>query len=662
MCKLFFKRSLSSCLTIHIYRLDGVEDLTQLQLCQKLVLAVNAFIVDKAKCLICDRYYDLDFEVATPVRRCQECSRPSHSICTLNLYLPKGFYWKCPDCDLNRDSKKLNVILQRLKERLGVNRPVKDEPAQDIQETNNSGDDFFPDSVKEDDDEDSEEDFDEDDDDDEEEEEEGEVCFPQRGFLCDLCQFATFDEADFEAHVEAEESRGSFVQESISGPGLSKTCLKCGEAFETWPKMYEHVTKYHSRPSDFPSFGDMEWKFLMSNQGSPKRSCGYCGVQFDSIKEWISHMKTSIEDDGKLHEITVGLEDIKEDHELKCAECSPEQSFKNYEAFKIHMSTFHWRNKRFLCAFCTFDGISAKDLNNHITLEHEGNFNKCTMCDFETWAHSVLRRHINVKHKKIRSFGCKHCPFTAMARSTLLSHINREHAQEPEQEPLEVVIKTDKNMFKCCFCTYKTTSKKSFQEHFDDAHDGNRTQCLECEFKAPVISHLRRHIDSVHRGLKKFPCDACNHRATTKQGLERHVRVRHLNLKDLKCPHCEYKTSAPDALRSHARKYHDIDEPDNLKKEPKKRIYFGNRTPIPMVCRLCGEGAPTTNKLAVHFSECHPYEKPFWCHECNIGYETYYGIQNHNRKDHSEERHLCPVCGYSTHGPQYLKRHYRRVI
>ena len=220
--------------------------------------------------------------------------------------------------------------------------------------------------------------------------------------------------------------------------------------------------------------------------------------------------------------------------------------------------------------------------------------------------------------------------------------------------------------FKCCFCDYKTISKKSFQEHFDTSHDGNRTQCLECDFKAPVISHLRRHIDSVHRGLKKFPCDLCEHRATTKQGLERHIRVRHLNLKDLQCPHCDYKTSAPDALRAHARKYHDVDEDPDLtaepctKKDTKKRIYFGNRTPIPMVCRLCGEGAPTTNKLAAHFADCHPFEKPFWCHQCNIGYETYYGIQNHNRKDHSEERHLCPICGYSTHGPQYLKRHYRR--
>ena len=65
-------------------------------------------------------------------------------------------------------------------------------------------------------------------------------------------------------------------------------------------------------------------------------------------------------------------------------------------------------------------------------------------------------------------------------------------------------------------------------------------------------------------------------------------------------------------------------------------------------------------KTQDHLKNRHPFEKPFWCSLCNIGYETYYGIQNHNRKDHSEERHLCPICGYSTHGPQYLKRHYRR--
>ena len=134
-----------------------------------------------------------------------------------------------------------------------------------------------------------------------------------------------------------------------------------------------------------------------------------------------------------------------------------------------------------------------------------------------------------------------------------------------------------------------------------------------------MISHLRRHIDSVHRGLKKFPCEQCDHRATTKQGLERHIRVRHMNLQDLKCPYCEYRTSAPDALRGHARKHHQEETKSEVKNEPEKRIYFGNRTPIPMVCRLCGEDAPTTNKLAAHFADCHPFEKPFWCDQCNIG-------------------------------------------
>ena len=85
-------------------------------------------------------------------------------------------------------------------------------------------------------------------------------------------------------------------------------------------------------------------------------------------------------------------------------------------------------------------------------------------------------------------------------------------------------------------------------------------------------------------------------------GLDRHVRVKHLNMKDLQCPHCDYQTNAADALRSHAKKYHESEEGQ----EDKKRVYFGNRTPIPMVCRFCGQRAPTTNKLAAHFEECHP--------------------------------------------------------
>lgn len=601
--------------------MSGLTDLTPFQMCQRLVLVVNALMKTEVLCAICDKSYTNDFESLLVVR-CSECCISAHDECTSNLYLPQGFYWKCLDCD--EQSKPLNRIVQSIREAInshsnGVS--VKSEPfsvAADEESPQENCEEFEEDDI---------------------DEEEEETCYPQKGFLCDLCSFSTFDFADFQAHLDVEEQRFSLVQNSIFSPDGENTCMKCHLKLESSSQLFIHVTKFHSRPSDFPQFGDMEWKYLMS-WGNFKRSCSYCGEQFATNSEWISHMKTNMGED--------------QEEDLKCTDCDPEQLFKSHDALRIHNSTFHRRNKRFLCAFCPFDGSSVKDLNAHINQDHEGNFNRCNECDFETWAHSVLRRHINIKHRKIKNFKCKHCSFEATTKSTLTAHQIREHNEEKSAPHLATAE------FKCCFCDFKTTSKKFFQEHFDQDHEGNRTQCLECDFKAPVISHLRRHIDSVHRGLKKYPCDSCDHRATTKQGLERHVRVRHINLKDLKCPHCEYRTSAPDALRSHAKKYHEVLD-DDVKKEPKKRIYFGNRQPIPMVCRLCGEGAPTTNKLAAHFADCHPFEKPFWCHQCNIGYETYYGIQNHNRKDHSEERHLCPICGYSTHGPQYLKRHYRRV-
>lgn len=364
-------------------------------------------------------------------------------------------------------------------------------------------------------------------------EEEEFICIPHRGYFCDLCHYYTFDSEAFATHVANEESKIQSVQESISTSQSwncsFKTCIKCGTTFNSWKDLFQHVTTFHSRPLDFPQFGDLEWKFLMSHQGKLKRSCCYCGLQFEKTEQWIAHMKVSIDGGEELNDyFKVENNDDEVDNEvLKCTDCESDQVFKSTDAFKIHQATFHHhRTKRFLCAFCPFDGETVKDLNQHIHLEHEGNFNKCLECDFETWAHSVLRRHINVKHRrKVKS-----------------SQKNRE-----------------------------------------------------------------------------------------KEVGQKNARKQHQQVKD---------------------------EPEQ--DQAPQRKYFGNRTPIPMVCRLCGEAAPTTNKLAAHFADCHPFEKPFWCQECNIGYETYYGIQNHNRKDHSEERHLCPVCGYSTHGPQYLKRHFRR--
>ena len=110
--------------------------------------------------------------------------------------------------------------------------------------------------------------------------------------------------------------------------------------------------------------------------------------------------------------------------------------------------------------------------------------------------HQVLRRHINVKHRKIKSFDCKHCSYTCTTKSALLTHRNEQHhsllffdnngGEENNSELNSSTRSNNHSHFKCCFCSYQTASKKSFQEHFDEIHDGNRSQCLECEFKAPV--------------------------------------------------------------------------------------------------------------------------------------------------------------------------------
>ena len=97
-------------------RLSGVQDLTKWQLSKKLVLAVNASLAKTGKCYICEKFYELNFNPATTVIRCRECSRPSHDNCTNGLlYLPKGFYWICSDCDDQAENKKIFMVLCNLR-------------------------------------------------------------------------------------------------------------------------------------------------------------------------------------------------------------------------------------------------------------------------------------------------------------------------------------------------------------------------------------------------------------------------------------------------------------------------------------------------------------------------------------------------------------------
>ncbi len=702
----------------------NVDELSRLQVCQKLLKISFGLNSREARCFFCPAgVYSVDHEEDSIAVRCSECARPGHADCVRQMFsvLPRGFFWICPECEDPSEAIKTTLQTlksvcqtkatkrQLLKPNEGKQLTIKNEPDDEDQFSNfASGDDDITGSNNQN-------------------------CIPTRGFLCDVCDFSSYDQNEFLLHVESEERLGNLVQESIATKESirgRKQCSKCEESYISWSKLYDHVLKNHSKQADFPTFGDAEWKFIMAG-GTATRNCCYCQMSFSIPSHWINHMHHGMlnnyddEDAEELMadamskvqvDVNFGLDDLDQDSGnekngaqlnlgtdmLKCEECDQDQIFSSADALRIHVNTFHRKTKRFLCAFCDFDGNSVGDLKDHVNSEHEGNFNNCTECEFKAWAHSVLRRHINIKHCNMKAFGCKHCDYTSMSKATLMSHIVKKHKKSSKQtsvrrrktkrkrqyedddfiddsyldeddEDADAMIPAKRPVkFKCCFCEFISHSKKSFQNHLDDIHEGNRTQCLECDFKAPIISHLRRHIDSVHKGLKKFACNSCDFRATTKQSLDRHVRVKHMDLKDLMCAHCDYRTSAPDLLRIHKKKYHsddngkaeDIENADleddgsGVKKE---RIYFGNRTPIPMVCRICGQGCQTTNKLAAHFADCHPYEKPFWCHECNIGYETYYGIQNHRRKDHSEERHLCPICGYSTHGPQYLKRHYRRV-
>ena len=97
-------------------RLNGIHELTKWQLSKKLVLAVNASLSKTGKCYICEKFYELNFSPSNNVFRCKECSRNSHDNCTNGLlYLPKGFYWMCSDCDDQEENKTIFSILCRLR-------------------------------------------------------------------------------------------------------------------------------------------------------------------------------------------------------------------------------------------------------------------------------------------------------------------------------------------------------------------------------------------------------------------------------------------------------------------------------------------------------------------------------------------------------------------
>ena len=220
------------------------------------------------------------------------------------------------------------------------------------------------------------------------------------------------------------------------------------------------------------------------------------------------------------------LDDVDTDRNLrsdnnKCSFCQTQ--CKDKISLKVHYNDHH--NTVYIeCDKCEYSAFDLDVLKQH-KMNHTGSsIFQCYHCEFEFTKQSLLREHIESKHKKPVIFQCyvcdaifpqkflldKHkcylcrfCKHTENTKSALEIHIQITHQTINVNVPKITVVK-------CQFCEYTCKLNIQMKKHVDKNHtiveeEGFKYSCEKCEFRSDFYLHMWEHTEEYHMNRQLPP-------------------------------------------------------------------------------------------------------------------------------------------------------------
>lgn len=264
------------------------------------------------------------------------------------------------------------------------------------------------------------------------------------------------------------------------------------------------------------------------------------------------------------------------------------------------------------CGRCGYVAVSRYLLERHSKMKHpvvknkkkyvyEKKF-KCDECDMKCESKKRLEHHIEVRHRKVRSFICDLCGIETKSEKSLTTHRLQKHEHKPFfcQEP---------------GCTFRSNCKYSLKEHNRAIHEEAKDNvCHVCGKGYSRASSLKSHYRFVHMKDYRHQCPQCNYGACTPAQLQNHVTSVHLKIRNICCELCDFKCSSKGSLLAHMRFTH-------------------------------GQGEKV---------KCSHCEKLFWSNSC---------LRKHINNVHLKIlKHHCPDCDFKTASSSALKKHIERQV
>ena len=201
---------------------------------------------------------------------------------------------------------------------------------------------------------------------------------------CGQCQFSSYHEPTLSGH------HVSVHEKNISENAEDVCCRLCNFVGASAQYLKQHMTMKHG----------------MKNH--PERDLYRCYLCLSTFTQRGNIKRHTVKIHGNI------------EVDLKCCDC-------NYECNEVELIELHYKQshpgtvKLNACDQCHFSSYHHPTLKAHKKSTHEGK--KCELCSFVGMTKYDLKRHIDIRHVKIRNHACDICGFATFLKAYLESHI-----------------------------------------------------------------------------------------------------------------------------------------------------------------------------------------------------------------------------------------------